>query len=112
MTTKDGLDFDAIAIQIVNICGVPIGNDRNNLIYSIVQALKDAYNAGYTRSGIKDEQSAETIPDRDCLIILPEIHPANPKFYNESYRAGFADGQYYTFRETKRLNPHLFGEGK
>jgi hypothetical protein len=44
MTPPD--DFDKVAREIVDICGVPIGNDRNNLIYSISQALRTSYERG------------------------------------------------------------------
>lgn len=132
MTTKDGLDFEAIAREIFHnlFCDHVVLRTYSDSkkyhagIDKLSQALKDAFDAGYTRSGIKDEQSAETIPDREQFapnqFLFDTIESSANRIksqvfsdLNEKNFISFKCDQILTaLSQIKRLNPHLFGEGK
>lgn len=115
MTTKDGLDFEAIAVSICrewktfwmnqtqhskedheNYLRRAMGVDANmrgHLEDKISKALKEAYESG----------AKVVLPERKLEITLDTYPPLEPH-----YAQGFNEA----LDEIKRLNPHLFGEGK
>jgi len=83
MTTQKSKSPESIAQDIVNICGVPIGNDRDNLIYSISQAIKAE------RENIQHTYKQQNIRMRNNRLVLPPRRVIGTGTDIDVYNGGF-----------------------
>lgn len=121
MSTKDGLDFEAIAREIrKTFCSYSPIKEKLEHIQEwptleldklITQALKEAYKAGKNSIMQIDENGKLSyIPTN---VVLPGranqcAHDASPSDFDKGEEFGWNG----CLDEIQKLNPHLFGEGK
>lgn len=88
MTTKNGLDFEAIAWKVVDSLTLDCSDDKAVIASVFAQALKEMF-------------------ERGAKVVLPEEKDMK---FGHSYE--FTCGWNGCYDEIIRLNPHLFLVGK